>query len=59
MSEFVRLGGGTGRVGRVELKMFERLAHNPLQLVETARSALESYLREHVHPIQPKETPDA
>jgi len=39
--------------------MFERLAHNPLQLVETARSALESYLREHVHPIQPKETPDA
>jgi hypothetical protein len=59
MSAFVRLGGGTGRVGRVELKMFERLTHNPLQLVETARAALESYLREHVHPIQPKETPDA
>ena len=59
MSAFVRLGGGTGRVGRVELKMFERLTHNPLQLVETARSALESYLRENVDAVKPKETPDA
>ena len=55
----MRLGGGTGRVIRVELQMFERLTHNPLQLVETARAALESYLRANVHAVDPKETPDA
>ena len=59
MSAFVRLGGGTGRVIRVELQMFERLTHNPLQLVETARAALDSYLRANVHAVDPKETPDA
>ena len=59
MSAFVRLGGDTGRVVRVELKMFERLTHNPLQLVETARSALISYLNDHPEAAEFKETPNA
>ena len=37
MSEFVRLGGGTGRVVRVELKMFERLTHNQAPWVQQSR----------------------
>lgn len=37
MSEFVRLGGGTGRVVRVELKMFERLTHNQAPWVQESR----------------------
>jgi len=69
-----RSAGADGNAGQlvfektIELrseKYLERVARKSppsgygLKLVETARSALESYLRENVHPIQSKETPDA
>ena len=57
--------GTEGRACTILASELERVAHKSrpsgygLKLVETARAALESYLREHVHAIRPKETPDA
>jgi len=39
--------------------MFERMTYNPLQLVETARAALISYLNDYPEAAEFKETPDA